>query len=102
MGEDELHSNKYSAAAGEEGAGRGRGFGAGAMSEEERLAAGRGGAGGAGGRGSGGMGHPGGGGRREDDREHKSSYLIEGDDVFGTDVKVAPPVIGAPNPHDRP
>ncbi|WP_439661348.1 hypothetical protein ACSHWB_07520 [Lentzea sp. HUAS TT2] len=53
-------------------------------------AAGRGGAAGAGGMGAGGGAGQGG----EEDKEHKSNYLIPTDEFFDDDRMVAPPVIG--------
>ncbi|HEX8865702.1 MAG TPA: hypothetical protein VF821_08605, partial [Lentzea sp.] len=55
-------------------------------------AAGRAGAAGAGGAGAGGAGAGKGGG--EEDKEHKSNYLVPTDEFFDDDRMVAPPVIG--------
>ncbi|KAA2260130.1 PPE domain-containing protein [Solihabitans fulvus] len=79
-------------------AGKGSSSGLGAFGEESQL--GRGGAAGAGAAGRGGqggapMGGQGHGANGEEDTEHQTAdYLVETDDVFGDDRKVAPSVIG--------
>ncbi|GAB1512243.1 hypothetical protein [Actinophytocola sp. KF-1] len=79
--------------------GRGGALGAGVPGEGGVVRNGPGAAGAAGGRGAGGVHGPAGaGGRRadgEDDDEHYApDYLLESDDVFGDDRRVAPTVIG--------
>ena len=78
--------------------GRGGALGAGVPGEGGVVRNGPGAAGAAGGRGGAGAGGMGAGGRRgegEDDDEHYSpDYLLETDDVFGDDRRVAPTVIG--------
>jgi hypothetical protein len=124
LGGDEAYNSKLGGGGGGGGGGRGSGAGfgpggsgsatgAGAASGAARpggigaaeAAAGRGMGGlgaGAGGRGGGGMGQGGGLGRGQkgegdEDTEHsRPTYLVEGDpdEVFGTDMRTAPPVIG--------
>lgn len=63
-------------------------------------AAGARGAAGVAGAGPGGMG--GGAGQGEEDKEHRRpEYLIETDDIWGDDIRVAPPVIGEGGPGYR-
>ncbi len=79
--------------------GRGGALGAGVPGEGGVVRNGPGAAGAAGGRGAGGVHGPAGaGGRRadgeEDDEHYSPDYLLENDDVFGDDRRVAPTVIG--------
>ncbi|QFU85486.1 hypothetical protein [Amycolatopsis sp. YIM 10] len=82
------------------GAGMAKPGGVGAAEAAGRGMGGPGGAGAgrAGGMGAGGMGGAGGrGGQGEEDQEHtRPAYLLEGDpdEIFGTDQRTAPPVIG--------
>jgi hypothetical protein len=68
--------------------------GGGAGTERGASRYGRAGLGaGAGGYGPGGMG-AGAGSRKEDDQEHRRRFPVEEDDLFGGDMRAAPPVIG--------